>query len=73
MAGIADPYELYKYVYPSEAGTSLGSGMGGMKSLSAMFRDRYVDCYRLLASYSTYIQPRREGCANRHPTGDVSI
>lgn len=40
MAGITDPYELYKYVHPSEVGSSLGSGMGGMSSLSKMFRDR---------------------------------
>ncbi|KAF8312438.1 fatty acid synthase, partial [Clavulina sp. PMI_390] len=40
MAGITDPYELYKYVHPSMVGTSIGSGMGGMESLSAMFRDR---------------------------------
>lgn len=40
MAGITDPYELYKYVHPSEVGSSLGSGMGGMISLSRMFRDR---------------------------------
>ena len=40
MAGITDPYELYKYMHPSEVGTSLGSGMGGMSSLSKMFRDR---------------------------------
>lgn len=40
MSGISDPYELYKYVHPSEVGSSLGSGMGGMQSLSAMFIDR---------------------------------
>jgi hypothetical protein len=40
MAGITDPYEMYKYVHPSEVGSSLGSGMGGMVSLSKMFRDR---------------------------------
>jgi fatty acid synthase subunit alpha len=40
MAGITDPYELYKYIHPSQVGTSLGSGMGGMSSLSKMFRDR---------------------------------
>ncbi|KAK4046934.1 fatty acid synthase alpha subunit Lsd1 [Microbotryomycetes sp. JL201] len=40
MAGVTDPYEMYKYVHPSEVGTSLGSGMGGMVSLSKMFRDR---------------------------------
>ncbi|TIB03399.1 hypothetical protein E3P94_00662 [Wallemia ichthyophaga] len=39
-SGITDPYELYKHVHPSEVGTSLGSGMGGMESLSAMFKDR---------------------------------
>ncbi|BGP41220.1 fatty acid synthase alpha subunit Lsd1 [Rhodotorula kratochvilovae] len=40
MAGITDPYELYKYVHPSEVGSSLGSGMGGITSISKMFRDR---------------------------------
>ncbi|KAL1413365.1 fatty acid synthase alpha subunit Lsd1 [Vanrija albida] len=40
MSGVTDPYEIYKYVHPSELGTSLGSGMGGMQSLSAMFRER---------------------------------
>jgi len=39
-AGITDPYELYQYIHPSEVGTSLGSGMGGMTSLSQIFRDR---------------------------------
>ena len=39
-AGITDPYELYQYVHPSEVGTSLGSGMGGMSSLAQMFKDR---------------------------------
>ena len=40
MSGITDPYELYKFVHPSEVGSSLGSGMGGMQSLAAMFIDR---------------------------------
>ncbi|OXG24315.1 fatty acid synthase subunit alpha [Cryptococcus neoformans Ze90-1] len=40
MSGVTDPYELYKYIHPSEVGTSLGSGMGGMHSMSAMFKDR---------------------------------
>lgn len=40
MSGITDPYELYKYVHPSEVGSSIGSGMGGMTSLQAMFIDR---------------------------------
>ena len=40
MSGVTDPYELYKHIHPSEVGTALGSGMGGMCSLSAMFKDR---------------------------------
>ncbi|WWC63190.1 uncharacterized protein I303_105790 [Kwoniella dejecticola CBS 10117] len=39
-SGVSDAYELYKYVHPSEVGTALGSGMGGMHSMSAMFKDR---------------------------------
>lgn len=40
MSGITDPYELYQYVHPSEVGSSVGSGMGGMSSIAAMFKDR---------------------------------
>jgi len=40
MSGIIDPYELYKYMHPSEVGPSLGSGMGDMTSLQRMFKDR---------------------------------
>jgi fatty acid synthase subunit alpha len=40
MSGITDPYELYKHMHPSEVGTALGSGMGGMSSLQKMFKDR---------------------------------
>ncbi|MCO5566160.1 hypothetical protein L7F22_019836 [Adiantum nelumboides] len=40
MSGVTDPYELYKYAHVSEVGVSIGSGMGGQQSLSAMFRDR---------------------------------
>lgn len=40
MSGVTDPYEIYKHIHPSELGTALGSGMGGMNSLSQMFRDR---------------------------------
>ncbi|KAI0046589.1 fatty acid synthase [Auriscalpium vulgare] len=39
-AGITDPYELYEHMHPSDVGTSLGSGMGGMESLAKMFKDR---------------------------------
>ncbi|KAF8525925.1 hypothetical protein BU17DRAFT_74311 [Hysterangium stoloniferum] len=40
MSGITDPYELYKYVHPSEVGSCIGSGMGGTTSTAAMFKDR---------------------------------
>ncbi|CAL1716945.1 unnamed protein product [Somion occarium] len=40
MSGITDPYELYQHVHPSEVGTSIGSGMGGVESMAAMFKDR---------------------------------
>jgi fatty acid synthase subunit alpha len=40
MSGITDPYELYKHIHPSEVGTSLGSGMGGVQSMAMMFQDR---------------------------------
>jgi fatty acid synthase subunit alpha, fungi type len=39
-SGITDPYELYEHVHPSEVGTSLGSGMGGVTSMAKMFKDR---------------------------------
>ncbi|PWN49564.1 fatty acid synthase [Violaceomyces palustris] len=42
-AGITDPYELYKHVHISEVGNSLGSGMGGLNSLSKMFLERRND------------------------------
>ncbi|KAI0077780.1 fatty acid synthase [Panus rudis PR-1116 ss-1] len=40
MSGITDPYELYQHMHPSEVGTSIGSGMGGVESMAAMFKDR---------------------------------
>lgn len=39
-AGINDAYEMYQYVHVSEVGNSLGSGMGGMRSLRRIFRER---------------------------------
>ena len=33
MSGIANPYELYKYMHPSKVSLRLGSGMGGMTIL----------------------------------------
>ncbi|KAE8217656.1 hypothetical protein CF319_g8305 [Tilletia indica] len=43
MSGISDPCELYEHDYISEVGISIGSGMGGMQSLSAMLHDRRND------------------------------
>ena len=40
MSGITDPYELYQHMHPSEVGTAIGSGMGGVESMSQMFKDR---------------------------------
>ncbi|KAI0635636.1 fatty acid synthase [Trametes polyzona] len=40
MSGITDPYELYQHMHPSEVGTAIGSGMGGVESLARMFKDR---------------------------------
>ena len=40
QSGITDPYELYQHIHPSEIGTSLGSGMGGVVSMAKMFKDR---------------------------------
>ncbi|EAU85370.1 fatty acid synthetase alpha subunit [Coprinopsis cinerea okayama7 len=39
-SGITDPYELYKHMHPSEVGTAIGSGMGGVTSMAKMFKDR---------------------------------
>ena len=40
MSGITDAYELYQHMHPSEVGSSIGSGMGGVQSIAAMFKDR---------------------------------
>ena len=40
MAGITDPYELYKYMHPSDVGTCFGAGLGGQMSMGKMFKDR---------------------------------
>ncbi|RKP40379.1 thiolase-like protein, partial [Dimargaris cristalligena] len=42
-SGITDPYEFYKYVHVSEVGNCAGSGIGGMRSLTKMYRDRLLD------------------------------
>ncbi|KAH8822971.1 fatty acid synthase [Flagelloscypha sp. PMI_526] len=40
MSGITDPYELYQHIHPSEVGTAIGSGMGGVTSMAKMFKER---------------------------------
>ncbi|KAJ1969576.1 fatty acid synthase alpha subunit Lsd1, partial [Dimargaris verticillata] len=42
-SGITDPYEFYKYVHVSEVGNCAGSGMGGQRSLTKMYKDRLFD------------------------------
>ncbi|KAJ2369194.1 fatty acid synthase alpha subunit Lsd1 [Coemansia sp. RSA 2610] len=42
-AGITDPYELYAYFHPSEVGTSVGSGAGGVHSIRDLYRKRLTD------------------------------
>ena len=37
---ITDPYELYEHMHPSDVGTCIGSGMGGVTSMAQMFKDR---------------------------------
>jgi fatty acid synthase subunit alpha len=39
-AGICDPYEFYEYVHLSDVGNTMGGGMGGMRSLRRIYRDR---------------------------------
>ncbi|KAJ2076549.1 fatty acid synthase alpha subunit Lsd1, partial [Coemansia sp. RSA 988] len=39
-SGITDPYELYQYFHVSEVGNTIGSTIGGLQSLSGMFRGR---------------------------------
>jgi fatty acid synthase subunit beta len=39
-AGICDPYEFYEYVHLSDVGNAMGGGMGGMRSLKRIYRER---------------------------------
>ncbi|CAO1626995.1 unnamed protein product [Sympodiomycopsis kandeliae] len=43
MSGISDPFELYQHMHPSEVGNAIGSGMGGMQSLQAIFAERRAE------------------------------
>ncbi|KAA0166660.1 hypothetical protein FNF28_03034 [Cafeteria roenbergensis] len=42
-SGLTDPYELYSYCHVSEVGSTVGGGMGGMKSLRQVFRERFTE------------------------------
>lgn len=42
-AGIDDPFELYKYLHISELANCIGTGVGGLKSMRGVYRDRYLD------------------------------
>ena len=42
-AGITDPYELYQYIHVSEVGICIGSGLGGLSSLTKIFKERFLD------------------------------
>ena len=40
MPGITDLYELYQHLHPSEVGWGIRSGIGGVESMSQVFKDR---------------------------------
>ncbi|KAJ3096841.1 3-oxoacyl-[acyl-carrier-protein] synthase [Phlyctochytrium planicorne] len=42
-SGITDPYEFYQYVHVSELGNTSGGGMGGMKALQKLFKERMLE------------------------------
>ncbi|KAI9138416.1 fatty acid synthase [Paraphysoderma sedebokerense] len=42
-SGITDPYEFYKYVHVTEVGNTSGSGVGGMRSNSLIYKNRFLD------------------------------
>ncbi|KAJ2095496.1 fatty acid synthase alpha subunit Lsd1, partial [Coemansia sp. S142-1] len=42
-SGITDPYELYQYFHISEVGNTIGSGLGGIRSLQDVFKNRFLD------------------------------
>ncbi|ROW15152.1 hypothetical protein VPNG_03026 [Cytospora leucostoma] len=42
-AGIEDIFELYKHIHVSELGNYIGSGAGGLQSMQAMYRKRYME------------------------------
>lgn len=42
-AGITDPYEFYQHIHTSDIGICIGAGVGGVASLSNMFKGRFLD------------------------------
>ncbi len=42
-AGITDPYELFQYIHVSELGNATGSGQGGMRAQSRIYKSRHLD------------------------------
>ncbi|EED20866.1 fatty acid synthase subunit alpha, putative [Talaromyces stipitatus ATCC 10500] len=42
-AGITDPFEIYRYLHVSEIGNCIGSGLGGVKALRKLHKDRFVE------------------------------
>ncbi|ETO78797.1 holo-[acyl-carrier-protein] synthase [Phytophthora nicotianae P1976] len=40
--GVTDPYEFYQYVHVSEVGNTSGGGMGGMRALSHIYKNRLL-------------------------------
>ncbi|KAJ3041629.1 3-oxoacyl-[acyl-carrier-protein] synthase [Rhizophlyctis rosea] len=42
-SGVTDPYEFYQYVHVSEVGNTAGGGMGGMRAMSKIFRERMLE------------------------------
>ena len=42
-SGVTDPYEFYKYIHVSELGNTSGGGIGGMRALQGIFKQRFLD------------------------------
>ncbi|ORY41089.1 fatty acid synthase [Rhizoclosmatium globosum] len=42
-SGVTDPYEFYQYVHVSEVGNTSGGGMGGMRAMQKIFKERFID------------------------------
>ncbi|KNC98227.1 phosphopantetheine-protein transferase domain [Spizellomyces punctatus DAOM BR117] len=42
-SGVTDPYEFYQYVHVSEVGNTSGGGMGGMRAMQRIFRERFLE------------------------------